>query len=48
MRGTVIDEVAFAEREEDLQSALKQLETDPNFCIPLSAKADKKLSEVPK
>ena len=48
MRGTVIEEVAFAEREEDLQSALKKLEMDSNFCIPLSAKADKKLSEVPK
>ena len=30
-RGTIIDEVAFAEREEDLQSALKKLEIDSNF-----------------
>ena len=31
MRGTVIEEVAFAEREEDLQSALKKLEIDSNL-----------------
>ena len=47
MRGTVIEEVAFAEREEDLQSALKKLEIDSNFCIPLSAKMDNKLSALP-
>ena len=38
---------SFAEREEDLQSALKKLEIDSNFCIPLSAKMDNKLSALP-